>query len=206
MAKRKINPNAKVEQVNPLTSTREIKAVQKVLLTQGMRKKDDNFSRIGRRNEMLFTFGIYTGLRVSDIIKLKVKDIKQSDLSIREQKTGKATHAHINRALRSRLDTYLVLMDLTQDDWLFPSTRGNNHVTRFQVYRMIHDAGLVLGRNDLGSHTMRKTFGRMWVEQGKSLPTLQQIFNHTSQRVTLHYIGLTQDDINKQIEDFDPLA
>lgn len=203
MAKKQYQEDAPIEQVEPLKTKRDIHRVQRMLETQGGRYKK-SYRYIGRRNRMLFDFGIYTGLRVSDIIKLTVSDV-ENNTKFREKKTGKVTHIYINDHLRRELNAYIKDVDLKPDDWLFPSTRNrSNHISRYQVYNCIHDAGAACGIDHLGSHTMRKTFGRMWIKQGRSLPTLMHIYNHSSIAVTLRYLGLDQTDINKEMKDFYP--
>lgn len=195
-----------IEHVVPLKDSEEVDRVEQALLNQGKHNpRQTKVSLVGVRNMMLFEVGIFTGLRVSDIITLKVSDVKKSDLVIRERKTGKMSRTHISPELRSELDDYIKQLDLKDDDWLFPSTRDpRSHVSRPQVWRAIHNAGLACGMPNLGSHTMRKTFGRLWYEDGGSIVTLQAIYNHVSQAVTMRYIGIEQVEINKQLDDFHP--
>ena len=56
------------------------------------------------RDYILFTVGINTGLRISDILPLKVKDIKGTHITIKEKKTGKSKRFKINSSLRQELD------------------------------------------------------------------------------------------------------
>ena len=206
--KRRYTDQSKMEYVVPLKTKRDIKRVQKALLMQGrFNPKQSAISPVGRRNLMMFDFGVSTGLRVSDIIKLKVSDVK-GDFLIREKKTGKPSQAAITDELHEELNVYITEMHLTDDDWLFPAVHCNKsgHISRSQAYRAIKHAGDSCGIPNLGSHTMRKTFGRMWYEQGMSLPMLQEIFNHSSQKVTLHYIGIDRADIKKTMRKFHPLS
>lgn len=53
------------------------------------------------RDYVLFMFGIYTGLRISDILKFRVRDVKDKDaVYIREKKTGKEKRFPINAELK----------------------------------------------------------------------------------------------------------
>lgn len=47
------------------------------------------FKEENHRNYLLFLMGINTGIRISDILKLKVVDVKGTHIILREQKTGK---------------------------------------------------------------------------------------------------------------------
>lgn len=57
--------------------------------------------------------------------------------------------------------------------------------------------------DNLGTHTMRKTFGyRFYKQTGDNVP-LQQIFNHSSTKITIGYIGIDQDRIVSAMNDFE---
>lgn len=205
MAYKRKTDDASYEHVVPLKTSKEVDQVEAALLNQGKHNpRQTKVSPVGVRNVMLFEVGIFTGLRASDIITLKVEDVK-NDLLIIEHKTGKPSRAHISPELRKELDKYIKDMNLSAGDWLFPSQRNPaHHVSRPQIWRAIHNAGLACGMPNLGSHTMRKTFGRLWYENGGSIVTLQAIYNHVSQEVTMRYIGIEQVDINKQMDTFNP--
>lgn len=60
------------------------------------------------RNKIMFLFGIYVGIRVSDILSLKVRDVRDMNyVSIREMKTGKEKRFPINEELRPLLNRYI---------------------------------------------------------------------------------------------------
>ena len=210
MAYKRKTLDASYEHIVPLKSSKEVDRVESALLNQGKHNpRQKSVSPVGVRNMMLFEFGIFTGLRASDIITLKVSDVQRRDLLIVEHKTGKPSRTHISPDLRKELNKYIKAMDLKSDDWLFPSIHGSRstgtgHISRSQIYRAIHNAGLACGISNLGTHTMRKTFGRLWYEDGGSIVSLQQLFNHTSQAVTLHYIGIDQVELNLEQDRFNP--
>ena len=61
-----------------------------------------------KRNYIMFMIGCYTALRISDILMLKVKDVKnKKNITIREKKTGKQKIIPINNKLRKALDDYI---------------------------------------------------------------------------------------------------
>ncbi|WP_312859663.1 tyrosine-type recombinase/integrase [Peribacillus huizhouensis] len=63
-------------------------------------------------------------------------------------------------------------------------------------------AGDVLGRDDISTHTMRKTFGYAYYRRTKDLAFLQNIFNHSAPSITKRYIGITQEKIDESLKDF----
>src|SRR5699024_11713 len=119
------------------------------------------------------------GLRVNDLVRLKVRDVKVQDiLTIREGKTYKQREINVEM-LREEIQAYIA--DKQPDDYLFTSQKGSKAITTTQVYRILTDAADYLGRSDIGTHTMRKTFGNHHYKQFKDVAILQEIFNHAAQ-------------------------
>src|SRR5699024_12584474 len=88
------------------------------------------------------------------------------------------------------------------DQYLFASQKGSKAITTTQVYRILNDAADFLGREDVGTHTMRKTFGYHHYKQFKDVAILQEIFNHAAPGITMGYIGIRQDEINESLNEF----
>lgn len=157
------------------------------------------------RDYALFRCGLNFGLRVSDLLRLEVTDIRASDGSIRgsfqirEQKTGKMRTIAVNEGAREGLETYFGNVDLTDHDPLFKNPSTGKSLSRSQVWRLMNEwtwnAGL---RNvPVGTHTFRKTFGFHAHKRGVPLELLMKRFNHRSQSTTLRYIGIQASDIEK---------
>lgn len=154
----------------------------------------------GERDYFLFLFGINTGLRVSDIVPLQVKDIRGKNyVNVLEGKTKKARHVNL-REIRSEIEAYTRGMD--DEDWVFPSRKGNGHITPTQAYRALVKAGEMIDRMDIGTHTMRKTFGYHHYKRNKDVAALQEILNHSAPSITKRYIGIRQDEIDQSLEGF----
>lgn len=152
------------------------------------------------RNWFLFFLGIHTGLRVSDLVPLHVSDLMGSHIVLRERKTRKNKKIKINDWVRKNFNYYVKIERLKPNDYLFPSQMGG-HISRDRAYRIIRQAGRDLDLDGIGSHTMRKTFGYQYYERTKDIATLQMLFNHSSQNVTLRYIGKDQDRLDQAMED-----
>lgn len=155
-----------------------------------------------KRNYILFLMGIYTGLRISDILIFKIKDIKDKRyITIREKKTQKQKIIEINPLLKKELDEYV--KDKDPDDYLIKSrVNYNQPISRYMAYKILRNLGEKFKVSNLGTHTMRKTFGYHYYKKTGDVVTLQKIFNHSSPAITLHYIGIEQEDINKAYRDF----
>ena len=177
-----------------------------------IRKKEqiEKVKNVLRKNEMrdllLFVFGINTGLRISDILKLKCADVRGKDfVEIIEQKTKKYKRFPLTKELRNLIKFYLE--GKSSQLYLFESRTSINGVkrpiSRVQAYRIISCACLKAGIKDtIGTHTLRKTFGYHFYQEHKDIGLLQYIFNHSSQQVTLLYIGITQDIVDSKLRNF----
>ena len=179
-----------MNKVEPIRDKNKILQIKKILLKKSF------------RNYMLFVVGINTGLRIGDLLKLKVKDVRnQSHIIIKEQKTSKNKQFLINSNLRLELSKYY--KDMQGHEYLFQSRIGNNKpLSRFQAYRILSEAGKEAGLDRIACHSTRKTFGYFHYKKYKDVALLQKLFNHSSPAITLDYIGITQDIIDDSIEDF----
>lgn len=151
------------------------------------------------RDYVLYMFGIYSGLRISDILILRVRDVRgKNEVYIREKKTGKEKRFALNKELIEILDQYV--QDKKDYEYLFKSPRyPNKPITRQQAYNILTDAGRAFGIESIGTHTLRKTFGYHMYQQTHDAVTLKEILNHSDISVTLRYIGINQDNKDKAI-------
>jgi site-specific recombinase XerD len=154
------------------------------------------------RDYFLFVFGINSGLRISDILPLRVMDVRSADhLCFREQKTGHVRKIRIPHNLQQEIEKYT--RHMADSDLLFPSRKGTSHVRRETAWRTINSAARACSiKGAIGTHTMRKTFGYHFYQRTKDVAMLQQIFGHSAPSVTLRYIGITDDMIDRTLEDF----
>ena len=152
------------------------------------------------RDYILFLLGINTGLRCGDMLKLKAKDLKKKkSVWIKEGKTGKKRNIIINPDIYDELNEYI---NKLESPWLFPSRQGINPISRTQAYRQLNKASDMVDIENVGTHTMRKTFGYWYYKATLDIATLQQILNHSHPEITLRYIGITQEKQNQSLEGF----
>ena len=173
--------------VQPIRNPAQIDAMKRVLLRQNP------------RNYFLFLLGINIGLRISDLIPLQVKDLQGSHIVIQEMKTGKQKRFFINNQLRSEINAYTA--NSAPDDYIFPSQKGG-YISRIQAYNILNTAAREVGLQQIGTHTMRKTFGYFHYKRYKDVALLQTLFGQAAPSITLRYIGITQDEIDDTLADF----
>lgn len=175
--------------VQPLKSIEERKNFIEAL---GMTKQ-------GLRNQILFKIGISTGLRCGDLVRLKVETVKgKSNFKIREGKTKKVRTVYLNTVMADLAD-YIETLP-ADSEYLFPSRKGDSHISEIQAYRIMIKAGDLIGNTSVGTHTMRKTFGYIYYSETKDIATLMEIFNHSSQKTTLRYIGYSEEQVERSIK------
>jgi|SRR5699024_5585645 len=186
--------------VEPLRTLKDIEEM-KLAIKRG-NKITPKRSALAERDLLIFLIGINTGLRVNDLVRIKVSDVQDCHtFMIREGKTKKIREVNVSM-LENEIQTYLEGKYMSK--YLFPSQkkRGINPLSTTQVYRILNDAADFLGRKDIGTHTMRKTFGYHHYKQFKDIAILQEIFNHSAPSITMRYIGINKDDINKTLTEF----
>lgn len=149
---------------------------------------------------LLFKFGLNTGLRISDILPVKVTDVYNDNFEfkdyfvLKEKKTGKEKKIKLNNALRKEIETYVKRNRLTGDSYLFSSRKGT-HIGRVQAYRVLKEGAEILGIENFGTHSLRKTWGYWTYKASKyNIGLIMDTFNHSSQNITLRYIGINQDE------------
>ncbi|MNN17019.1 site-specific tyrosine recombinase XerC [compost metagenome] len=158
--------------------------------------KDSNY-----RNYIMFMVGINTGLRISDILRLRVRDVIGSHISLREKKTKKQKRILISPELKKALQPYIEGM--SPNDYLIKSREGiNRPICREMAYKIVRSIGDEFGLSELGCHTLRKTFGYIFYNEttDKDIGMLMDFFNHASPKITLRYIGMEQDTMDRALK------
>jgi integrase len=164
-----------------------------------------------QRDRTLFVCGINFGLRGGDLLGLKWKDVlnpkgKIKDvIEVIEQKTDKLRRIPLVPKVRRELDELLHTHKDPNDpdakpegdpeDYVFPSRKGRDRMSIQRLHQLVNEWCKAVGlKGRYGSHTLRKTFGYHAYKQGASLSLLMDVFNHSSERMTLRYIGIRQDE------------
>lgn len=189
MDKLKKKQQATTYNVEPLRTPKEIKEF-----------KDGLLDTCTERDLFMFVLGINTGLRISDLLKLKVGDVRGKTITqLIEQKSGKVRKLFLG-SIQNEVIQYC---DGKEDnDYLFPSKKGGKPISTTQAYRVMDKVADWLGRDDVGTHTMRKTFGYHYYKKTKDIATLMEIFNHSAPNITKRYIGINDEEIENSLKDF----
>lgn len=178
--------------VDPIRKRRQIREIRNCLINRP-------------RDLALFVVGINTGLRASDLLKLKFKDITtpedkiKSALEVVEKKTGKHRRIRLGPNPRKALHDLLPddLDDLDLEAYIFPSRKGGRMSVQ-RLHQLVNEWCKAAGvKGHFGTHTLRKTYGYWHHDQGTDISLLMRAFGHSSQAITLRYIGIEQKQIDE---------
>lgn len=201
------------EQTLPIKDEKLLKRVMDYLIREKEHAKSDIKKSQAYRNYILFLIGFNTAFRAEDLLQLKVKDVEKGYISIKENKTGKMQNFRMNKQLHSEIVDYIKEYELTNNDYLFmgqkkkdthkgksweviyPITRQNCQNSIFP--KVINACGIDF---KFGLHSLRKTFGYMYILKGGNVITLMKMYNHDSPDVTLLYVMWNTSDIEKERE------
>jgi integrase len=172
--------------VDPIRKRKDIESIKKLL-------GDDP------RNYALFTIGINTNLRASDLLRIRVgqvRDFKPGDeIELKERKTGKSRRITLNKACVQAIQRLLASRPYADEELLFTGQRGP--LTVPSVHRLVKGWCRAINlRGNYGSHSLRKTWGyHQRVTFGVDIPRLMVCFNHSTQRQTLDYLCIQPEEI-----------
>ncbi|MEF3312654.1 site-specific integrase [Paenibacillus sp. GYB004] len=185
-----------------MTNRRGANAVEPIRDLEQIQQIKEYLLHRSYRDYFLFVFGINSGLRISDILPLRVMDVKYTKhLKVREKKTGNARKTIITDTLRNEIEKYT--KRYADSDYLFPSKKGGAPISRIQAWHIIHQAAKACRvEGAIGTHTLRKTFGYHFYQKTKDVAMLQYIFGHSSPSITLRYIGINDDMVDEALESF----
>lgn len=186
-----------MEFVDPIREIKQIDAMKGILLQHS------------QRDLLFFVLGINTGIKINELLFLKVEDVwdgtKMKEFLLINNEQGEEKQAYyLNNRVKVVLHTYLGQGEFEHDDYLFKSKKNNQPITRQQAYRIIHNAAVEAGvTGNIGTHTLRKTFGYHALQKGIAISIIMSIYHHQSPAETLRYLGiekyeksLTKVDVN----------
>ena len=212
----------KESEVYAFRTKEEISAMINVLdrhIEEATTKKN---RQIAHRNKLLFLIGINVGIRASDLRTLRWNfffDKKNEELEfkrfyvlqpIKQRKQKKFVKLFFNQTVQVAINNYISEYPIKSlDDYLFFSNKDYDEpIAVKSLWRIIKETADEAGiKQNIGSHSLRKTFG-FWCwhqaeDKNKALVILQQIFNHSTTQVTSRYIGILDDELEDMFHSID---
>ena len=154
-------------------------------------------SRPNPRVAAILTAEANLGMRVGDILKLRMRDIVKDGnryrLNVTEEKTGKQRRFTVPGEVYTFLRDYATAHKIPDDALLFP----------LSVRQVQHHLKLVcdhLGYENISTHSFRKWYATsIYNDNGHDIVLVQRLLQHSSPMVTRRYIGVSDEQIEQAI-------
>jgi integrase len=177
--------------VQPITELRHVRSIKRLLA--------DN-----PRDKLLFVMGVNSGLRVQDLLALRVADVRALKLGdrvpVREKKTGKFNVLIANKEIVATLEDYFAVVNPDDEHFLFKSRKGKNYpLTTLAVTKKVKAWTAALNlKGNYGAVTMRKSWAFLLRKEFKvSWEVLAKRLNHSSPSVTRRYMGVQDEEVEE---------
>jgi integrase len=175
----------------PIRNLQSVRALERYYLSRGE-----------LRNHALVVMGVYTALRIGDLLKLRWREVYsfrrrrvRESINLFEEKTGKPKSVALHKKVVAALALLIShTAPIHPDDVVFASRVKGRAISRVQAYRIIRAASEELQIDRVSCHSLRKTFGYHAWKSGVSPAVIMEIYNHSSFNVTRRYLGVTRDD------------
>ena len=182
--------------VEPIRSRAEIDAVLSAFSGQ-----------LAARNRALFLLGITSALRISDLLALRWTDVLDVEdynsghgptlafrpsVEMRERKTGKRKVFPLGSTVAGALGEW---RRVNRGEFIFSNVGGGAPISRVQAWRVLSRAAALAGLKGIGTHSLRKTWGYHARKNGVYIALIMEALNHSSEAVTLRYLGFTGEEV-----------
>ena len=160
-----------------------------------------------------FVLGINLGLRANELLALRWSDVRNADGTIKgsrdtedttdcirvyQSKTGKVRGLYLNKPCVEVLEWFAGVQEI-DSDLIFAgrqTKKTGNPISVGMLRKQLKRAAEACGiEQNIGTHTLRKTFGYFHYKANPcDIQLLQQMFGHSSESITLRYIGITEEN------------
>jgi integrase len=153
---------------------------------------------------LLISMGIYTGLRISDILVMRWRNIvEKMFIEITEKKTKKLRRIRINQNLKDIIERVISHNENDLDSLIFLNKFKTSAISVQFVNKKLKTLAikynLTKDPTNFKSHSLRKSFGRRVFENNdnseRALILLSEMFNHTSIKTTKIYLGIRDKEM-----------
>lgn len=163
---------------------------------------------------LAFILGINLGLRANELLELKCSDIFFPDgtircimddctnttdrISVYQEKVNKRRGLYLNDSCVHAIQWYYDdNINHYHDGFIFSSREGG-HIEVDTLRKVLKKAAKACGiKQNIGTHTLRKTFGYLHYQTNHDIVFLQRLFGHSSALITMRYIGIADEEEKK---------
>lgn len=176
-------------------------------LNKLLKKPDLNTCVVGDyRSYVTVSFLIGTGCRSTTLLNVRVKDIdfEKEMILFAHMKTKRQTNVPLSKSLKIILKEYIEIMNLKDDDILFPKLNGTK-----MGYDTLHQNLVNYFKHCKvkmrGINTFRNTFATMFIKNGGDIYRLKLLLNHSNIKTTERYVNLLPIDFKDDLLQYNPL-
>ncbi len=160
------------------------------LMLNGFITEKDGVFKPNKQAALALQLEASLGLRIGDILALRLHNFKNGKLVRVEDKTNKLQYRDINRTVYGHIMDYAIDNSLTPADKLF-------NISVRTVQKRLKTAVDYLGLGNISTHSFRKMYATFaYEENGNNLELVKELLNHTSIATTQRYIRVLQQAIN----------
>ena len=207
-----INKYTKSNPLGTISNPKTIKKLPKVLSEEEVDKLlDINLkTNFDYRNKAMLELMYSSGLRVSELINLKVNDIDLKNASVRIfGKGSKERIVPLDDYAIEALDNYIKyhrksLFKHGENNYLFLNNHGNK-MTRQGFFKILQKIAKEKNiKSELSPHTLRHSFATHLLKHGADLRSIQELLGHSDISTTQIYTHITSERLQKNYEEFHP--
>lgn len=164
----------------------------------------DKATPLGIRNALIVELLYATGLRVSELINIKLKDINKLEMQIKVLGKGnKERIVYYGEYAKECLDTYLkesrdILLNKKNSEYLFINNNGGNLTSRGVEYiidKIVKESSI---KHKISPHVLRHTFATHLLNEGADLRSVQELLGHASLSTTQIYTHVSMERLKKE--------
>ena len=204
--------NLPTEFIDPPKTGRKLPDILSVAEIESIIHTFDSDTRFGIRNKAMVETLYSCGLRVSELITLRLSDLFFNDGFIRVIGKGdKQRLVPISETARHRIEEYLLQRQTMQTDArdadiVFLNNKGRG-LTRVMIFHIIKKAALAAGiTKTISPHTFRHSFATHLLEGGASIRQVQEMLGHESNLTTEIYTHLDSGKLRENVDLHHPLS
>lgn len=179
--------------VSDIKTPKKRRSIPEILTKEEIKRLIDNSGSL--RNKILVEFLYSSGLRVSELAKLKVRDINLEEKTglLKEGKGGKDRFFILSEVLVKDLREYL---KNNKSEYLLPSSNGAITTRSIQksIQRMAKRANI---QRKVYPHLLRHTFATHLLEAGVDIRHIQALLAHSNLQTTAWYTQVTTKELRK---------
>ena len=170
----------------------------------------DTSSDNGTRDRAMMEMSYAAGLRVSELVSLKMEDLNREAGFLRV--TGKGSHQRLSPLGKEALywlETYLAearprLMKTGMTPYIFPGRGGKGHITRQAFWQKLQKYANQAGLRRIHPHTFRHSFATHLLEGGADLRSVQVLLGHANIVTTQIYTHISREHLKEVHKKYHP--